>query len=165
MAMHNYFVKHFCELKNALTTSSESLWMDACKMRNNLSDHVNWLMGCSPALCHAPTPIRPPLTGSSEVKSGLLHYSHTLHASSCLHSQHPSSHPSPPLQPLITDLSCHHTHIPLSHCRLIDEAAFDNSIRNRGVYLVIRYYQTCLITARKTPSRQTGSTVRRYGHR
>lgn len=157
MPMHNFIVKHFCELKNALTTLSGSLWMDGCKIRNNLSDYVNWLIGCSSALCHAPSPpIRPPLTGSSEVKGGPLHYSHRLHASSCLHSQHPTSHPSQPLQPLITDLSCHHTHIPLSHCRLIDEATFDNGIRNRGVCLVIRYYQTCLITAEEDPRQTDG---------
>lgn len=63
----------------------------------------------------------------------------------------------PPIHPLIppfssTPASHHrsllssHTH-PLSRRRLIDEATFDNGIRNRGVCLVIRYYQSCLITA------------------
>lgn len=49
------------------------------------------------------------------------------HHWSCL-----SSHTSPPFS---------------SHGLLIDEATFDNGIRNRGVCLVIRYYQSCLITA------------------
>ena len=48
-----------------------------------------------------------------------------------------------------------HTH-PLSRCRLIDEATFDNGIRNRGVYLVIRYYQSCLITAEEDPRQTDG---------
>lgn len=128
-------------------------WMDERWVAIRLCKQTDGLL--SSLLC-SPTQIRLLLTWSSEVKGGSLHYSPRYLVSSCQHTQHPSSHPSPPLEPLITHLSCHHIHIPLSHCLLIDGATFDNGIRNWGVCLVIRCYQTCLITVEEDPGQRDG---------
>lgn len=103
-------------------------------------------------------PIRASLSRSAEgLIGGSPHYDHTLPTSSCLPppscptlSPHPTSHQR-------SFLSSHtRTRIPPSHSRLIDEATFDNGIRNWGVCLVIRYYQCCLITAGEDPRQADG---------
>lgn len=139
-----------------------------CKMRSHLSDHVHWLMGL--LSCSLPRPpMRPPLTGSSGVKGGPPHYSHVLPASSCLHSQHPwvhpSSHPSPPLQPLITDLSCHHTHIRCHTAAWLMRPLLIMASGTGVSALSLDTIRAVLLQRRKTPGRQTGSSVRRYDHR
>lgn len=113
-----------------------------------------------PWVCTTP-PIRASFSRSAEgLIGGSPHYDHTLPASSCLpsllrsscptFSPHPTSHQR-------SFLSSHtRTHIPPSHSRLIDEATFDNGIRNWGVCLVIRYYQYCLITAGEDPRQADG---------
>lgn len=109
----------------------------------------------------AGSPVRPPLTRSSEVKGELPPRSAALHTTSCLRPQRPTLHLSGGLQPFISDLSCHHTHYNLSHSDLIDDEAFDNSIRYLGVCLVIRCNQILLIRG-ETPSRRMASTLCRY---
>lgn len=131
--------------KDGVTAFNEPLRMDGWAMRSDFSDDINWrrgLFSCSQPL----PPISPPLTGSPGVKRWT---SSLRRSSSPLHSHHPlippfssSSSPASHHRSLLSS----HTH-PLSRRRLIDEATFDNGIRNRGVCLVIRYYQSCLITA------------------
>lgn len=123
--------------------------MDGWTMRSDFSDNINWwrgLFSCSRPL----PPITPALTGSSGVKGGPPHYGAPL--LTCTPSTPRSTH-HPLIPPFSSTPASHHrsllsshTH-PLSRRRLIDEATFDNGIRNRGVCLVIRYYQSCLITA------------------
>lgn len=123
-------------------------------------------------LLSATPPIRPSLIGSTGGKGWAPHYSLILPASSCLLAHHhwdppiiPSSHPSPPLQPLITDLSCHHTHIP---CQTAVWLMRPLLIMASGTWvsaLSLDTIRAVLLQQRETPGRQTGSSVRRYGHR
>lgn len=117
------------------------------------SDRINWLRGLF--FCSLQRPLmRPSFTGSTGVKGGPP-----------LPACAPDT-PQPTHRPFIPPFSSapasyhrsflsSHTH-PLSHRRLIDEATFDNGIRNWGVCLVIRYYQSCLITAEEDPRQTDG---------
>ncbi len=127
--------------------------------------------GVVPLLSATP-PITLSLTGPSGVKGGPPHYSHRLPASSCLHSQLPSVHPSslhptllPPLQPLITDLSCHHTHIPCHTAVWLMRPLLIMASGPGVSALSLDTIKAVLLQRRKTLGRQTGSSVRRYGHR
>lgn len=76
----------------------------------------------------------------------------------------PSSHPSPPLRPLITGLVLSSRTHRLSRGRLIDEATFDNGIRNRGVSaLSLDTIGAALLQQSETPGGRTGSSGRRCG--
>lgn len=126
--------------------------MNSTQIRSYSSECVNILRGLF--FCPLPRLLRHHLlTG----RMGVKRWATSLQACTLrlfLPATHPSSHPFSPLQLLITDLSFH-TH-PQSHCCLIDEATFDNGIRNWGVCLVIRYYQSCLITTEEDPRQTDG---------
>lgn len=134
------------------------IWAQQCIESSSVGEQVSkWVISLKLAvLLLTATPlIRPSLTRSAGVKGRLPHYSEILSTSSCLPPRHPLNPPiippssSTPASYQRSFLSSHT--YPLSQCRLIDEATFDNGIRNWGVCLVIRYYQSCLITAEEDP--------------
>lgn len=126
--------------------------MNSTQIRSYSSECVNILRGLF--FCSLPRLLRHHLlTGWIGVKR----WATSLQACTPL----PACHP-PIIPPFLSTTASHHwsflsshTH-PQSHCCLIDEATFDNGIRNWGVCLVIRYYQSCLITTEEDPRQTDG---------